>query len=151
MYFVDSITSYDDRIQAIGRATARILDQVGTNFGILGAAEKDSGHDVRRFGEETLFMALRDHNVEAIHASGVQRIVTADPHAFNALKHDYKDMPPVEHISQVMAREIKAGNLKLNPGRKRATTYTPITIPVTWEGITVSTTIRAMWSTPSPA
>ena len=26
LYFVDSITSYDDRIQAIGRATARILD-----------------------------------------------------------------------------------------------------------------------------
>ena len=26
LYFVDSITSYDDRMQAIGRATARILD-----------------------------------------------------------------------------------------------------------------------------
>ena len=46
------------------------------NFGILGAAEKDSGHEVRRFGEETLFMALRDHNTEAIKASGVKRIVT---------------------------------------------------------------------------
>ena len=124
LYFVDSITSYDDRIQAIGRATARILDQVGTNFGILGAAEKDSGHDVRRFGEETLFMALRDHNVEAIKASGVQRIVTSDPHAFNALKHDYKDMPPVEHISQVLAREVKSGNLKLNPVENADDVYT---------------------------
>ena len=91
LYFVDSITSYDDRIQSIGRATARILDQAGENFGILGAAEKDSGHEVRRFGEETLFMALRDHNTEAIKASGAKRIVTADPHAYNALKHDYKD------------------------------------------------------------
>ncbi len=115
LYFVDSITSYDDRIQAIGRATARILDATGENFAILGAAEKDSGHEVRRFGEETLFMALRDHNVEAIKASGVERIVTADPHAYNALKHDYKDVPPVEHISQVMAREVKSGNLKLQP------------------------------------
>ena len=68
LYFVDSITSYDDRMQAIGRATAKILDHVGENFGILGAAEKDSGHEVRRFGEETLFMALRDHNVDAIKA-----------------------------------------------------------------------------------
>ena len=65
---------------------------------MLGAAEKDSGHEVRRFGEETLFMALRDQNSEAIKASGVKRVVTADPHAFNALKHDYKDVPPVEHI-----------------------------------------------------
>jgi len=124
LYFVDSITSYDDRIQAIGRATARILDEVGENFGILGAAEKDSGHDVRRFGEETLFMALRDHNVEAIMASGVQRIVTADPHAYNALKHDYKDVPPVEHISQVIAREVNTGNLKLTPVENAGDVYT---------------------------
>ena len=58
LYFVDSITSYDDRMQSIGRATAKILDHVGENFGILGAAEKDSGHEVRRFGEELLFTAL---------------------------------------------------------------------------------------------
>ena len=124
LYFVDSITSYDDRMQAIGRATARILDHVGENFGILGAAEKDSGHEVRRFGEETLFMALRDHNVEAIKASGVQRIVTADPHAYNALKHDYKDVPPVEHISQVIAREVKAAKVKFNPVENGNDTYT---------------------------
>ena len=58
LYFVDSITSYDDRMQSIGRATARILEHVGANFGILGAAEKDSGHEVRRFGEEMLFHGL---------------------------------------------------------------------------------------------
>ncbi len=89
LYFVDSITSYDDRIQEIGRATAKILDHVGEDFGILGGAERDSGHDVRRFGEEMLFMNLRDHNVEAIKTSGAQRIVTADPHTYNALKNDY--------------------------------------------------------------
>jgi Fe-S oxidoreductase len=129
LYFVDSITSYDDRMQSIGRATARILSHLGKNFGILGAAEKDSGHEVRRFGEEMLFMALRDHNTEAIKASGVQRIVTADPHAFNALKHDYKDVPPVEHISQLLAREARAGNLHFNAAenwlenRERVYTY----------------------------
>src|SRR5208282_3583092 len=124
LYFVDSITSYDDRMQSIGRATAKILTHVGENFGILGASEKDSGHEVRRFGEETLFMALRDHNVDAIKASGVKRIVTADPHAYNALKHDYKDVPPVEHISQVIAREVKAGKIKFNPIKNENSVYT---------------------------
>jgi len=124
LYFVDSITSYDDRIQAIGRATARILDQTGENFGILGAVEKDSGHEARRFGEETLFMALRDANAEAIKASGTTRIVTADPHALNALKHDYKDLPPVEHISQVIAREVRAGKIKLNAIENPDSVYT---------------------------
>ena len=60
-------------------------------------------------------MALRDHNTEAIRHAGVSRIVTADPHAYNALKHDYKDIPPVEHISQVMARAVRQGKLRLNP------------------------------------
>jgi Fe-S oxidoreductase len=115
LYFVDSITSYDDRMQSIGRATARILSRIGENFGILGAAEKDSGHDVRRFGEEMLFLALRDHNTDAVKASGVRQIVTSDPHAYNALKHDYKDVPPVEHISQVIARGVKAGEIRFHP------------------------------------
>jgi Fe-S oxidoreductase len=124
LYFVDSITSYDDRMQAIGRATAKILNHVGEDFGILGAAERDSGHEVRRFGEETLFIALRDHNVDAIKASGVRRIVTADPHAYNALKHDYDDVPPVEHISQVIAREVKTGKIKFNPVEDPSNVYT---------------------------
>lgn len=124
LYFVDSITSYDDRIQAIGRATATILAHCGENFGILGAAERDSGHEVRRFGEEILFMALRDHNTDAIKASGVRRIVTADPHAYNALKHDYNDVPPVEHIVQFMARQVKSGKIRFNPVTNQNTVYT---------------------------
>src|SRR5206468_1293712 len=43
LYFVDSITSYDDRIQAIGRATSKILAHAGQSFAILGPAERDSG------------------------------------------------------------------------------------------------------------
>jgi Fe-S oxidoreductase len=115
LYFVDSITSYDDRMQSIARSTARILDFVEEDFGILGPAERDSGHDVRRFGEEMLFIALRDHNIEAITTAGVNRIVTADPHAFNALKRDYSGLPPVEHISQFIARKIRAGQLDFKP------------------------------------
>jgi Fe-S oxidoreductase len=124
LYFVDSITSYDDRMQSIAHSTARILDHVGINFGILGAAERDSGHEVRRFGEETLFMALRDHNADAIKASGVSRIVTSDPHAYNALKHDYSDVPPVEHISQFVARQMKAGKIKFNSIASANNVYT---------------------------
>ncbi len=115
LYFVDSVTSFDARIQSIGRATARILSHAGHDFGILGTAERDSGHEVRRFGEETLFLALRNHNTDAINAAGVKRIVTSDPHAYNALRHDYKGLPPVEHISQTIAREVARGVLELSP------------------------------------
>ena len=113
LYFVDSISSFDDRMQEIARCSAKILDAAGTNFGILGKAEKDSGHEARRFGEEMLYQDLRDQNTEAILNSGAQRIVTADPHAFNALKKDYTDLPPVEHISQTIVRHIQSGKIKV--------------------------------------
>ncbi len=123
LYFVDSITSYDDRMQSIGRATSRILSQIGDNFAVLGAAEKDSGHEVRRFGEEMLFMALRDSNAEAIRASGARRIVTADPHAFNALKRDYRGIPPVEHITETVAEAVATRRIEFEPVADTSNVY----------------------------
>jgi len=113
LYFVDSITSYDDRIQETGRAVARVLAVAGIDFGILGPAERDSGHEVKRFGEEMLFQDLRDRNTDAIINSGAKNIVTADPHAFNALKNDYKSIPPVEHISRTIIKAIKSDKIRL--------------------------------------
>ncbi len=123
LYFVDSITSYDDRMQGVARSTARLLSQINANFGILGAAEKDSGHEVRRFGEEYLYMALRDHNTEAIQKSGASRIVTSDPHAYNALKNDYTGLPPVEHISETLAAQVRKGAVRFKPVEDREAVY----------------------------
>jgi len=124
LLFVDSVTSYDESVQEIARDTARLLHALETPFGILGPAEKDSGHEVRRFGEEMLFWQLRDANTEAILDAGIRSIVTADPHAFNALKHDYSGIPPVEHISQVLARHIASGKLRLKGIENPNATYT---------------------------
>jgi len=124
LYFVDSITSYDDRMQDIGRATIKILNAAGIDFGILGPAEKDSGHEVLRFGEEMLFQDLKEHNTEAILESGVSKIVTADPHAYNALKNDYKDLPPVEHISRIILKSINSGAITLKKVEDDTKTYT---------------------------
>ena len=115
LYFVDSISCFDDRMQEIARATAKILNGAGIDFGILGKAEKDSGHEVRRFGEEMLFQDLKDQNTDAILKAGVKTIVTADPHAYNALKKDYQDLPPVEHISQTIVKNVKSGKIRLQP------------------------------------
>ncbi len=122
LYFVDSMTSYDDRMQKIAQATARVLEKSGVEFAVIGKDEKDSGHDVRRFGEEMLFQTLKEQNTEAIHASEAKRIVVSDPHALNALRNDYRDMPPVQHISEVIADN--AGKLTFKPLADSSKTYT---------------------------
>jgi Fe-S oxidoreductase len=124
LYFVDSITSFDDRMQAIGQATASIFAKTDVDFGILGKKEKDSGHEVRRFGEEMLYQNLRDQNIDAILSSGVSKIVTADPHAYNALKNDYSDIPPVEHISQYLFQKLRQGDLRFKPLENGGKVYT---------------------------
>ena len=123
LFFVDSVTSFDDRIQLIGRSCARVLQAAGIDFGILGPEEVDSGHEVRRFGEEMLFQELRDRNTEAILKSGVKKIVTADPHAFNAFKKDYTGLPPVEHVSQTIADAISEGRLRPKPANGDGKVY----------------------------
>ena len=62
-----------------------------------------------------LFQDLKDQNTDAILNAGVKTIVTADPHAYNALKKDYQDLPPVEHISQTIVKNVKSGNIRLKP------------------------------------
>ncbi len=111
-------------MQEIARSAVRVLHAAGVDFGILGSAEKDSGNEVRRFGEEMLFQELKDQNTDAILSSGVKRIIATDPHAFNSLKNDYKDIPQVEHISQVIARELKSGAILIDGVKDSSAVYT---------------------------
>ena len=112
LFFVDSVSSYDDRMQEITKSAFRILKALEIDFGILGPKEKDSGNEVRRFGEEMLFQELKDQNTENILKIGVEGIITADPHAYNSLKNDYENLPPIKHISQVINEHIQKGKLK---------------------------------------
>lgn len=124
LYFVDSITSYDDRMINIAKSTAKILDACGEDFFIIGKDEKDSGNEVIRFGEEMLYQDLKNHNMEIIKESGAKRIVTSDPHAYNALKNDYQVDLPIEHISQTIVRNINSGRITLKPIEDPSRVYT---------------------------
>jgi len=124
LFFVDSISSYDDRIQKITQSAAQVMHAAGIDFCVLGKLEKDSGHEVRRFGEEMLFQNLKEQNTEAILSSGAKRIVTADPHAYNALIKDYSGLPPVFHISQIIAEAVREGKIRLNGSQEPERIYT---------------------------
>lgn len=116
LFFADSTTSFDPRIQGIGRAMARILESAEQDCGTLGNDEVDSGNDVRRIGEEGLFEQLRDSNLEAMESRDFARVVTNDPHALNALRNDGYDLErPVIHHSELIAELIGGGRLDLMP------------------------------------
>lgn len=112
LFFTDSCTAYDPRIQEIARAFARLLVAAGMDCGTLGRDEVDSGNEVRRMGEEGLFEVLRDKNLEALEARSFSRIVTTDPHALNALRYDYGLEAPVLHHAQILEELLVQGGLR---------------------------------------
>jgi Fe-S oxidoreductase len=113
LIFTDSCAAFDPRVQQTAIALGELMVQAGVEVGTLGKDEVDSGNEARRFGEEGLYLALKEQNVEALEQREFERIVTSDPHAMNALRHDYELEQPVVHHSQVLAELIAAGKLKL--------------------------------------
>jgi Fe-S oxidoreductase len=125
LLFADSTMSFDPRIQKIGQALSTVLVKAGQDCGTLGRDEVDSGGDVRRLGEEGLFEQLREANMDALEARDFDRVVTADPHALNALRHDGYDLAkPVLHHSELLAELVTGGMLDLKPlGDERTYTF----------------------------
>ncbi|UCF57118.1 MAG: (Fe-S)-binding protein [Deltaproteobacteria bacterium] len=112
LYFVDSYASYDPRIQNIASSIVKGLHMAGIDFGILGPNEKDSGHQVRRMGEEGLFQLLVEENVEILKSCQFKQVITTDPHAFNTLKNDYPMPLQVAHYSQFFLALMETGRLR---------------------------------------
>jgi Fe-S oxidoreductase len=114
VWFTDSAAAFDPRIAETARSFAAVLAASGHEAGTLGKAEVDSGHEARRLGEEGLFQALRDQNLEALEARTFEKVITTDPHAFNGLRNDYPLDKPVLHHSQVLAELLQTGRIRLN-------------------------------------
>ncbi|MCY8671349.1 4Fe-4S dicluster domain-containing protein [Bacillus haynesii] len=115
LFWVGSMGSYDRRSQKIAMAFARLLNQAGVTFAILGNKEKNSGDTPRRLGNEFLFQELAAKNIEEFEKNDVQKIVTIDPHAYNIFKNEYPDFglkAEVYHHTEILAALIEEGRLK---------------------------------------
>ncbi len=124
LYFVDSYGSFDPAAQRIAAAIAKGFDLAGVDFGVLGPLEKDSGHQVRRIGEEGLFQLLLEENTETLKSIQFNRIVTTDPHAFNTLKNDYPGNLRVLHYTQFFQSMLQNGRLRPLKTLETPETYT---------------------------
>ena len=89
LWYVGDYPSYDERNKQVARSLARLLDAADVSFGILFEDEKYDGNDIRRVGEEFLFIELAGHHVETWEECTFEKIVCTDPHSYNTFKHEY--------------------------------------------------------------
>lgn len=115
LFWVGSMGSYDNRSQKIAVSFARLLNEAGVSFAILGNKEKNSGDTPRRLGNEFLFQELAEHNIGEFEKHGIKKIVTIDPHAYNMFKNEYPDFgfrAEVYHHTELLAELVSQGKLK---------------------------------------
>ncbi len=117
LFWVGSAGAFDDRAKKITRAFVKILNKAGVEFGILGAEESASGDVAKRAGNEFLFMMQAMTNIQVMNAYNVKRVVTTDPHDFNTLKNEYKELGgeyEVMHHTQFIKQLIEQNKLQVS-------------------------------------
>ncbi|MCF8127887.1 MAG: (Fe-S)-binding protein [Deltaproteobacteria bacterium] len=124
LYYVDGYASFDPQSQKIAASIVKGLKLADMDFGILGKLEKDTGHQVRRMGEEGLFQVLVEENTETLSSIDFKWIVTTDPHAYNALKKDYPEPYRVFHYTQFFLSLVETGHLRPSRAVDREDLYT---------------------------
>jgi Fe-S oxidoreductase len=89
LWFVECYPAYHPRGKDAARGLARIFHELGVDYGILGIEEKCSCDSQRLAGEKGLFEMFAEHNIKMFSKYQFNTLVTADPHALNAFKHEY--------------------------------------------------------------
>ncbi|WP_306054744.1 (Fe-S)-binding protein [Natronococcus wangiae] len=92
LWYVGDFPSYDDRNKRVARSLATILQEADVSFGILFDDEKFDGNDIRRVGEEFLYIELAGHHVETWEDCEFDTIVCTDPHSYNTFKNEYPEV-----------------------------------------------------------
>jgi len=132
LWFVGDYASFDPRVQEITRTVARVFNEAGLDFGILYDAEQNSGNDARRIGEEGLFDVLKEKNLQALGKAQFQKVLTTDPHTYQALKHEYATAngnggglngAAVFHYTEVIDALMREGKLPIKQKIDARVTY----------------------------
>jgi Fe-S oxidoreductase len=124
LYWVGCAASFDERARESARSTAKLLAAAGVDFAILGPAEACTGDPARRMGNEFVFQAYAEQNVETLNEAGVTKIVASCPHCFNALAHEYPDFGgryEVVHHTELLAELVREGRLSPAAGSDEIT------------------------------
>jgi Fe-S oxidoreductase len=106
LVWVEDYWSYHPRGQEAARAFARVATALGVDWAIVGPEEKTTADSQRLAGEKGLFEAMMEDVVATLGKYQFNRIVTPDPHAYNAFTkiypkygHEYE----VLHYTQLLA------------------------------------------------
>ena len=126
LFWVGCAGSYDARYIKVTQAFARLLQEAGVSFAILGNEEKCTGDSARRLGNEYLAQILMKENVATLNTYKVKNIVTACPHCFNTLRNEFPQFGgnyEVVHHTDLLVKLVNERKIKLTKQQAATITY----------------------------
>jgi Fe-S oxidoreductase len=118
--------AFDNRIIKQTRAMVKVLNTAGVNYAVLGHSEACTGDPARRTGNEMLFQALAEQNVETLKQANAKKVVTSCPHCLHTLRHDYPQFGgnfEVVHHTQLIDHLYKTNRLRSEASPVAKITY----------------------------
>jgi Fe-S oxidoreductase len=128
LLWVGCAGAFNPDAQKTVRAVATILNETGVSFAVLGDDETCTGDSARRAGNEPLYQAMAEANIETLNAAGAdkKRIVTSCPHCFTTIGKEYGELGghyTVFHHTQLISDLVGKGKLRLNGKTLEKTTF----------------------------
>lgn len=131
LFWVGCAGSFDERAKKITKAFAKLLNQAGVSFAVLGTEESCTGDPAKRAGNEFAFQMQAMMNIQVLDGYAVKKIVTTCPHCFNTLKNEYPELGgnyEVQHHTEFLKGLLNEGKLTIQGGAfkgKRITFHDP--------------------------
>ena len=126
LWWVGCAAATDARAQKTAQALAKILNEAGVDFAVLGEQETCTGDSARRAGNEYLFFELASANVEMLNEINPRRILAACPHCLHTLLNEYPAFGghyEVIHHTQLINELMAAGRIQVAPGEMDSLTF----------------------------
>ena len=119
LLWVGCAGAFNPDAQKTVRALATIMHEAGVSFAVLGDDETCTGDSARRAGNEPLFQAMAEANIETLNAAKAneRRIVTSCPHCFTTIGKEYGELGghyTTFHHTQLISDLIGRGKLQFN-------------------------------------
>jgi Fe-S oxidoreductase/nitrate reductase gamma subunit len=92
LWYVGDYPSYDDRNKKVARSLAKIFEAADVSVGILYDDEVYDGNDIRRVGEEFLYIEQAGTLIDSFESCEFEKIVCTDPHSYNTFKNEYPEL-----------------------------------------------------------
>ena len=115
LYFVGCLQTFDVQKQKIAKDLCELLTRCGVDFGVLGPGERCCGDPARLLGQEMQFQEAAMTQVEELNNRKFKILLTACPHCYNVLKHEYPQFDGkynVMHHTEYLAELMSSGRLK---------------------------------------